>query len=89
MAIITTADTGCADVVGDAALLVPSGDPAALRQAILRLAQDATLRASLGRRARERLERHFAWSIVAARHVELYRSTLAANEAELVQATTP
>lgn len=74
MAIVTTAGTGCADVVGDAAILVPSGEPAALRRAILRLARDPELRASLGRRARERLERRFSWPTVAAEHVALYES---------------
>jgi glycosyltransferase involved in cell wall biosynthesis len=42
------------NVVGDAGLIVPEGDAAALRAALLRLADDPGLRADLGRRGRER-----------------------------------
>ncbi len=86
MAIITTVDTGCVDVVADTALLVPSNDPVALREAILRLAADPALRTSLAVRARKRLERHFTWSIVAACHVELYHATLRTPRDRLLQA---
>lgn len=77
MAIVTTADTGCAEVVGDAALLVPSGDVPALGAALDRLIGDPALRARLGARARRHFERAFTWTTVAATHERLYRQVLA------------
>jgi len=44
---------------GDAAILVPPGDPYALRAAIERLLGDATLRQTLGENGRRRFERLF------------------------------
>lgn len=77
MAIITTADTGCAEVVGNAALLVPSGDVPALRTALDRLIGDPELRDQLGGRARRHFERAFTWTTVAATHERLYLAVLA------------
>lgn len=45
------------EVVGDAGLLVPRGDPAAVAAAVTRLAADASLRSELARRGRRRAER--------------------------------
>ncbi len=77
MAIVTTADTGCAEVVGDAALLVPSGDVPALGAALDRLIGDPALRERLGARARRHFEEAFTWRRVAATHERLYREVLA------------
>jgi glycosyltransferase involved in cell wall biosynthesis len=77
MAIVTTADTGCAEVVRDAALLVPSGDVPALRTALDRLIGDPELRDQLGARARQHFERTFTWTTVAAAHERLYLEVLA------------
>jgi len=52
--VVATAVGGVPEIVGDAGLLVPAGDPAALASAIARLHGDEALRADLGRRARER-----------------------------------
>jgi glycosyltransferase involved in cell wall biosynthesis len=71
-AIVTTEGTGCAEVVGDAALLVPPRDPAAIRSAVLRLLQEAELRQRLGEAARRRLQDRFAWDAVAAQYVDVY-----------------
>jgi glycosyltransferase involved in cell wall biosynthesis len=76
LATITIEGTGSAEVVGDTGLLVPARDPAALRRAIDVLIGDPELRARLGRAARERLVRHFAWSVVAVRHERLYEEVL-------------
>lgn len=70
--IVTTAGTGCAEVVGDAALLVPPRDPEAIRAALRRLLMDAELRERLGAAARRRLERRFAWDAVARQYEALY-----------------
>ncbi|MBI4341163.1 MAG: glycosyltransferase family 4 protein [Candidatus Omnitrophica bacterium] len=71
--IITTSGTGCDEVVGDAALLVPPGDVQALRYAVKRLIEDEPLRRTLGQAARRRLEEQFSWSAVAARYAALYQ----------------
>ena len=73
LAIITTEETGCAEVVGDAALLVPSRDAAAIRSALERLLSDEPLRRRLGDAARKRLEERFSWASVADQHLTLYR----------------
>jgi glycosyltransferase involved in cell wall biosynthesis len=69
--IITTLGTGCEEVVGDAALLVPSRNAGQLRDALVRLMGDAELREQLGAAARARVEAHFTWPTVAARTAEI------------------
>jgi glycosyltransferase involved in cell wall biosynthesis len=71
-AIITTAGTGCAEVVGDTALLVPPRDPAAIREALSRLTADPELCRQLGEAARARLEENFTWRAIARRHTAYY-----------------
>jgi glycosyltransferase involved in cell wall biosynthesis len=56
-----------------AALLTAPGDAAALADAIGRLSRDAPLRAALGASGRTVAQR-FDWTVIAARHVELYRA---------------
>jgi glycosyltransferase involved in cell wall biosynthesis len=73
LAIVTTRGTGCAEVVGDTAILVPPNDVTALREALRRLLGDAALRASLGAAARRRLVEHFGWPVVAQRYLDLFR----------------
>ena len=72
MAIITTKDTGCAEVVGDAALLVESRSPVPIRKALIELINNADLCRELGRAARRRLENNFTWTAVARRYADLY-----------------
>jgi glycosyltransferase involved in cell wall biosynthesis len=72
LAIITTAGTGCAEVVGDAGILVPVRDSRAIGRALERLIKDPALRESLGAAARRRIEENFTWSAVARRYVEEY-----------------
>jgi glycosyltransferase involved in cell wall biosynthesis len=80
-AIVTSNGSGCPEIVGDTALLVPPRRPDRLAEALSRLVQDDLLRAGLGERARGRVEQEFAWPNIARRHVELYRE-LAGRQAE-------
>ncbi|MET0400370.1 MAG: glycosyltransferase [Longimicrobiaceae bacterium] len=64
-------------VVGDAGVLVPEGDAAALRDALERLAADAGARARLARRGRERVLRRFTQARVAADTLRFYGELLA------------
>jgi len=72
-AIITSSGTGCAEVVGDTALLVPVRDPEAIRSALDKLTHDPNLVARLGRSARQRVLSHFGWDGVIDQHIEVYR----------------
>jgi len=71
-AIVTCNGTGCPEVVGPDALLVPPRRPDSLARALTRLIEDDRLRAYLGRRARARVEQEFGWQSIARRHVALY-----------------
>ena len=73
-AIVTTSGTGCAEVVGDAALLVEARQPNALRAALERLIGDRELQVALGRRARARVVRYFSWPVVLDDHAQVYAS---------------
>jgi glycosyltransferase involved in cell wall biosynthesis len=73
-AIVTCDGTGCPEVVGSEALLVPPRRPDKLREALRCLIQDDQLRTELGQRARARVEEEFGWHAIARRHVELYHA---------------
>lgn len=71
--IITTRDTGCAEVVGSAAWLVDPRDPEGIQDALLTLTNDAGRRNALGQKARNRVQNNFSWSAVAQQYRALYR----------------
>jgi glycosyltransferase involved in cell wall biosynthesis len=73
LAIITTEHTGCAEVVGDAALLVKPRDSAGIRRCLEMLIADPQLTNRLGIAARKRLTKQFGWAKVAERYALLYR----------------
>jgi glycosyltransferase involved in cell wall biosynthesis len=64
------------EVIGDAGLIVPERDPAALANAIARVLADADLRARLVDRGRHRANTRFAWPVVAEQTVALFRSAM-------------
>jgi glycosyltransferase involved in cell wall biosynthesis len=72
LAIITTDGTGCAEVVGDAALLVKPRDSAAIRRSLETLIASPDLVSELGAAARKRLTEKFGWAIVAEQYLSLY-----------------
>jgi glycosyltransferase involved in cell wall biosynthesis len=74
LAIITTNDTGCTEVVGDSALLINSKDSGAIKDALLKLINDPNLRTRLGKAARKRAEENFSWENVVIKHINLYSS---------------
>jgi glycosyltransferase involved in cell wall biosynthesis len=73
MAIITTHGTGCAEVVGDNAILVRPKDSEGIRKALISLFTDPDRCAELGRSSRKRLEDNFKWNVVASRYSEVLR----------------
>ncbi|HEY0071333.1 MAG TPA: glycosyltransferase family 4 protein [Chloroflexia bacterium] len=63
-------------VLGDAGLIFPEGDRAALAAHLRRLAADPPLRAELGHLGRERALKLFSTEKVAAQHYEAYRQAM-------------
>ena len=61
------------DVVGDAGIIVPEGDAAALRRALETLLADPALRARLSERGQDRVQAHYAHAVVARELAALYR----------------
>ena len=62
---------------GENGFVVPSRDPAALAEAIVRLAHDPALRARLGAAGRKRIEEHFSLDACIERYEDLYRGLFA------------
>jgi glycosyltransferase involved in cell wall biosynthesis len=65
------------EVIAYAGLIFPEGDVAALREAIIRLRDDATLRAELGARGRARVLAHYTHARIAEQTAAIYREMLA------------
>ena len=76
--VVATAVGGLPDAIrdGETGLLVPPGDPTALREAIQRLLADADLRERLGIAARAHAEANLSWSAATAAVVSLYEQTV-------------
>lgn len=76
--VIATDSSSLPEVVGDAGLLVPPGDPEALAGAMARVLDDADLAADLRQRGLRRAK-GFTWEATAAKTLAVYRAV--ANEA--------
>lgn len=72
-AVVASDVDGLREVVGDAGVLVPAGDAAALAAALKRLLEDVDERAALGRKARQRVEAMFSFDEFKRRILECYR----------------
>jgi glycosyltransferase involved in cell wall biosynthesis len=79
MAIITTKETGCEEVVGDTALLTRPGNVEGLRLALVKYAGDTLLCEQSGAKARLRLDENFSWEAVAKKYVSVYNKVLNSN----------
>ena len=75
--VVATTGGGLPEVIGDAGVLVPPGDEAALARAITRLLADPAERERIGRRGRERVRAEFDWTAAARETVRTYRHTIA------------
>jgi glycosyltransferase involved in cell wall biosynthesis len=69
---IVTAVGGSPEAVGDAGIVVPARDAAALTEALVRLGSDAGLRTRLGTAAAERARSEYGLAACVARYVTLY-----------------
>jgi glycosyltransferase involved in cell wall biosynthesis len=77
--VVTTTSSSLPEVVGDAGLMVPPTDAEALGAALLRLLNDAELRAELRERG-FRQARRFSWSVTAERTLAAYQDAAAERE---------
>jgi glycosyltransferase involved in cell wall biosynthesis len=77
--IVATTVPPMPEVIGDAGLLVPPADPAAMAAAIVKLARDVDLRERMSREGRRRVEERYVWSRVARETLQKYRSATAAK----------
>ncbi len=64
------------NVVGDAGLIFPEDNIAALHNHLLTLLKDETLRRRLERIGRERVLNHYTQEQIAAKTVEVYREMM-------------
>jgi len=77
--VVATRIGGTPALVGDAAVLVPPGDPAALASALLELARNPALATRLGAAARSRALAEFGMDRMLERVDTLYRGLLGAD----------
>ena len=70
-----SADCSTSSATAETGLLVPPGDPAALRAALERLLADRELRERLGAAAREHVAELCAWDRVTERTIATYRAS--------------
>jgi len=73
-AVVASRVAGIPDVMNDGVegLLVPPGDPASLREALLNLAREPERRRTMGEAARGKVERELTWEKVAATIEDCY-----------------
>jgi glycosyltransferase involved in cell wall biosynthesis len=73
LAIITTNDTGCAEVVGDNAILVNLKNSEVIKDALKKLINEPDLCIKLRKIARKRAEELFNWTTIANRYVQAFK----------------
>jgi glycosyltransferase involved in cell wall biosynthesis len=76
-------------VVGDAGIIVGEDDEAGWRKALEDLLNDPARRRELGERGRERAHTHYAWPVVARRHLDFFEEILAGRRNESSEEEIP
>jgi glycosyltransferase involved in cell wall biosynthesis len=74
--VVSTSGGALPEVVGDAGIQVPPGDPDALAVAIASLLDNPRRREELGRLGRQRVESLFCWRVTAGQMSDYYRQVL-------------
>ncbi len=73
MAVITSNDSACPEVVGSAGILVPPKDSASIAKALKGLIEQPTRITTLGKAARKRVLNKFTWKRCAKDYDQIYR----------------
>jgi len=79
--VVVTDGGALPEVVGDAGVVVPAGDPGALRDALAALLDDPERRRALGAAALARAQAHFSWDRVAERYETILEDAVLAGAA--------
>ena len=74
--VISTTGGALPEVVGDAGILVPPGNPAALTKAITRVLNNPDLAKTLSEAGYRRVQNHLTWRAAARKTVDAYRQTI-------------
>mgnify|MGYP000075913946 CR=1 FL=1 len=74
--VVSTTGGALSEVVGDAGLLVPPGDPESLASAIRKLLNDPNLQKALGQAGRQRILEHFTWQKAADKTANIYQQVI-------------
>ncbi len=74
--VVTTAGSLKEVVTPDCGILVPPKDPAAMKDAIIRLLADKKLRQEMGENGRKRAVENFSWPVAAKNTLEVYRDVI-------------
>ena len=78
-AVISSDGGALPEIVGEAGVMVPAGDVAALESAIAALLADPARREALGQAARRHIEESFCWASVARQMTGYYEQILGAH----------
>jgi glycosyltransferase involved in cell wall biosynthesis len=74
--VIASSGGALPEVVGNAGILVPPGEPGPLAEAIKRLLKDKQLQQKLGEAGRRRVQQEFSWEQAANKTVKVYQELL-------------
>lgn len=74
--VVTTAGSLKEVVSGDCGMLVPPKDPVALKDAIIKLLGDKSLRERMGENGRRRAVENFSWPVAAKNTFEVYKDVV-------------
>ncbi len=77
--LISTTGGALPEVVGDAGILVPPADPAALTRAILQVLDHPEFAQTLGKAGYRRVQNHLTWKAAAQKTVQVYRNVIHGN----------
>ena len=77
--VISTAGGALPEVVGEAGILVPPADVAALETAIISLLDNPAKRRELSQAGIERVKKSFTWRHAAQKTVDVYREEIHAH----------
>jgi len=77
--LISTTGGSLPEVVGDAGILVPTGNSKAIADAIEKLLKDEKLRAELSKKGRERILEKFSWKRAAQQMTAYYLKVIEEN----------
>lgn len=89
LAVVTSRATGCAELVGDAGVLVEPRNVPQIRQAIEALMAEPDLCERLGRRGCQRVRSAFTWHAIARQYQDVYRAHADPSDATPAGAAEP